>query len=102
MQAKSRYIVLFSDHNEKVLHLKELLQHLSVQTEIDNVENFQQLLNVLSKKFPDLIVVYANGSPQRFINYLKKLRNNYRTDEIPVYVFTSLPEKQTLEDMLKQ
>jgi CheY-like chemotaxis protein len=100
MQAKSRYIVLFYDSNENVLHMKELLQHVSVPTEVDAVENFQQLQDVLNKRLPDLIIVYANGSADRFITYLKSLRKNYRTEEIPVYVFTRLPEKQTLEDML--
>jgi DNA-binding response OmpR family regulator len=100
MQAKSRYIVLFYDHAEKVLPMKQLLQHESIPIELDCVEDFQQLLSILDKRLPDIIIVYANNSPDRFIGYLKNIRENYRTDEIPVYVFTQLPGKQTIEDIL--
>jgi CheY-like chemotaxis protein len=100
MQAKSRYIILFYDHSEKVLSMKQLLQHLPVHIETACVENFQQLEQFLDNRLPDLIIVYVNDPLTGYINHLKSLRVNNGIDEIPVYVFTELPEKQTLLDLL--
>jgi CheY-like chemotaxis protein len=100
MQAKSRYIILFYDHSENVLTMKQLLQHLPVHVEADCVENYQQLLAHLDNRLPDLIILYVNNSGKRFIDHLKSLRVNDGMDEIPVYVFTELPEKQTLIDLM--
>src|ERR1041385_2774351 len=100
MQAKSRYIILFYDHSEKVLTMKQLLQHLPVPVEADCVENFQQLEERLESRVPDLIIVYVNNPEVGHIDHLKTLRVNNGIDEIPVYVFTELPEKQTLMNLM--
>ena len=100
MQAKTRYIILFYDHSENVLSMKQLLQLLPVPIETDFVENFQQLQDSLDNRLPDLIIVYVNNPINRHIDYLKSLRINNGIDEIPVYVFTELPEKQTIVDLM--
>ena len=100
MQAKSRYIILFYDHCENVLSMKQLLKHLPVPVEADFVENFQQLLDHLDNRLPDFIIVYVNNPAKGYIDHLKSLRVNNGIDEIPVYVFTELPEKQTLIDLM--
>ena len=96
MQEKTRYIILFYDHSENVLSMKQLLHHLPVPIETECVENFQQLEDSLDKRIPDLIIVYVNNPVKGYIEHLKNLRVNNGIDEIPVYVFTELPEKQTL------
>ena len=96
MQEKTRYIILFYDHSENVLSMKQLLQHLPVPVETDCVENFQQLEDSLDKRVPDLIIVYVNNPEKGYMEHLKNLRVNNGIDEIPVYIFTELPEKQTL------
>ena len=100
MQEKTRYIILFYDHSENVLSLKQLLQHLPVPVEADCVENFQQLLDHLDNRLPDFIIVYVNNPAKGYIDHLKSLRVNIGIDEIPVYVFNELPEKQTLIDLM--
>ena len=100
MQAKSRYIVLFYDHCENIHSMKQLLHDLPVAIEADCVENFQQLLDHLDNRHPDLIIAYVNNPAKRFIDHLKSLRVNNGIDEIPVYVFNELPEKQTLIDLM--
>jgi DNA-binding response OmpR family regulator len=100
MQAKSRYIILFYDHCENVLSMKQLLHHLPVHVESDCVENFQQLLEHLDNRLPDFIIVFVNNPAKGYIEHLKSLRVNNGIDEIPVYVFTDLPEKQTLLDLM--
>jgi CheY-like chemotaxis protein len=100
MQVKPRYIILFYDHSENVLTMKQLLQHLPVPVETDVVENFQQLEDFLENRVPDLIIVYVNDPVKGYIDHLKSMRVNNGMDEIPVYVFTDLPEKQTLLDLM--
>jgi CheY-like chemotaxis protein len=100
MQAKSRYIVLFYDHGENGLSMKQLLHDLPVPVEAACVDNFQQLLDHLNDRLPDLIIVYVNNPVKRYIDHLKSLRVNVGIDEIPVYVFNELPEKQTLIDLM--
>ena len=100
MQVKPRYIILFYDHSENVLSMKQLLQHLPVPVETDVVENFQQLQDFLENRVPDLIIVYVNDPEKGYIDHLKSMRINNGMDEIPVYVFTDLPEKQTLIELM--
>jgi response regulator RpfG family c-di-GMP phosphodiesterase len=100
MQVKPRYIILFYDHSENVLSMKQLLQHLPVPVETDVVENFQQLQDFLENRVPDLIIVYVNNPEKGYIDHLKSMRINNGMDEIPVYVFTDLPEKQTLIELM--
>ena len=100
MQVKPRYIILFYDHSENVLSMKQLLQHLPVPVETDVVENFQQLQDFLENRVPDLIIVYVNDPVKGYIDNLKSMRVNNGMDEIPVYVFTDLPEKQTLIELM--
>jgi CheY-like chemotaxis protein len=100
MQVKPRYIILFYDHSENVLSMKQLLQHLPVPVETDVVENFQQLQDFLENRVPDLIIVYVNDPVKGYIDHLKSMRINNGMDEIPVYVFTDLPEKQTLIELM--
>jgi DNA-binding response OmpR family regulator len=80
--------------------MKQLLQHLPVPVEADCVENFQQLLEHLDNRLPEFIIVYVNNPAKGYIDHLKSLRVNNGIDEIPVYVFTELPEKQTLIDLM--
>ncbi len=100
MQVKPRYIILFYDHSENVLSMKQLLQHLPVPVETDVVENFQQLEEFLENRVPDIIIVYVNDPVKGYIDHLKSMRINNGMDEIPVYVFTDLPEKQTLIELM--
>jgi CheY-like chemotaxis protein len=100
MQVKPRYIILFYDHSENVLSMKQLLQHLPIPVETDVVENFQQLQDFLENRVPDLIIVYVNDPVKGYIDHLKSMRINNGMDEIPVYVFTDLPEKQTLIELM--
>ena len=80
--------------------MKQLLQHLPHPVETDCVENFQQLQRHLDIRLPDLIIVYVNNPATGYIEHLKTMRVNNGIDEIPVYVFTDLPEKQTLIDLM--
>jgi DNA-binding response OmpR family regulator len=82
--------------------MKQLLQHLPVPVETNSVENFQQLLDSIDNRLPDIIIVYVNDPVKRYIDYLKSLRVNNGMDEIPVYVFTALPEKQTLIELMAE
>lgn len=100
MQVKPKYIILFYDHSENVLSMKQLLQHLPFPIETDSVENFQQLLDFLDNRVPDLIIVYVNNPVNGYIDHLRSLRLNSGIDEVPVYVFTELPEKQTLIELM--
>jgi hypothetical protein len=80
--------------------MKQLLQHLPVPIETDCVENFQQLEQFLDNRLPDLIIVFVNNPEKGYIDHLKSLRINNGIDEIPVYIFTELPGKQTLLNLM--
>ena len=100
MQVKPRFIVLFYDHCDKVLPMQQLLQQLPTPVETVCVEKIQQLLEAVVLRSPDMIIVYVNNAATSSIDHLKSLRLNNGIDEIPVYVFTELPEKQTIIELL--
>ena len=95
-----RYIILFYDHSTKVLSMQQLLKELPGPLELASVEVFQQVLDLVEKRTPDAIVVYVNNPVNGYIDCLKNLRVNNGNDEIPVYVFTDLPEKEILFPLL--
>lgn len=96
MHSIPRYIILFYDHSTKVLSMVELLKQLPGPVEVITVEEFQQVLDQVNMKMPDAIIVYVNNPVNSYIDCLKNLRINNGIDEIPVYVFTALPEQDTI------
>lgn len=102
MQVKPRYIVLFYDQCDKVLPMQQLLERLPTPVETVCVEKIQQLLEAIDQKIPDCIIVYVNNSALGYIDNLKSMRLNDGIDDIPVYVFNELPEKQTLIELLEK
>ena len=76
MQAKSRYIVLFDDHCEDILSMKQLLHDLPVPVEADCVENFQQLLDHLDNRLPDFIIVYSSLTDLQNIEFCYREGSN--------------------------
>lgn len=96
----SRYIILFYDHSTKVLAMQHLLKQLPGPVEVISVEQFQHVLDLVENRSPDAIIVYVNNPVNGYIDCLKDLRINNGNDEIPVYVFTELPEKETLFGLL--
>jgi len=100
MQAESRYIVVFYDQCDKVLPMQQILQQPPTPVETICVEKIQQLLEAIDVKSPDMIIVYVNSSATSQMDYIRSLRLNNGIDEIPVYIFTELPEKQTIIELL--
>jgi CheY-like chemotaxis protein len=80
--------------------MQDLLKHLPGPVEVVSVEQFQHVLALLEGRLPDAIIVYVNNPVNGYIDCLKHLRVNNGNDEIPVYVFTNLPEKETLLSLL--
>jgi response regulator RpfG family c-di-GMP phosphodiesterase len=95
-----RYIILFYDHSTKVLSMQQLLNQMPDPVELVSVEHFQHVLKLVDQRVPDAIIVYVNNPVNGYIDCLKDLRINNGNDEIPVYVFTDLPERETLFGLL--
>jgi len=102
MPSIPRYIILFYDHSTKVLSMQQLLNQMPDPVEVVSVEHFQHALKLVDQRMPDAIIVYVNNPVNGYIDCLKDLRINNGNDEIPVYVFTDLPEKETLFGLLGQ
>jgi DNA-binding NarL/FixJ family response regulator len=102
MRVKPKFVILFYDHCDKALPMQQLLQQLPTPVETVCVEKVQQLFDAIHVKSPDIIIVYVNNSATSYIDYLKSLRLNNGIDEIPVYAFTELPEKQTIIELLSK
>jgi DNA-binding response OmpR family regulator len=80
--------------------MQHLLKQLPGPVEVISVEQFQHVLDLVENRSPDAIIVYVNNPVNGYIDCLKDLRINNGNDEIPVYVFTELPEKETLFGLL--
>ena len=102
MRSIPRYIILFYDHSTKVLSMQQLLRQMPGPVELVSVEHFQQVLELVEDRLPDAIIVFVNNPVNSYIDCLKDLRINNGNDEIPVFVFTELPEKETLAKLLWQ
>ena len=100
MRSIPRYIILFYDHSTKLLPMQQLLNQLPGPFELVSVEQFQQVLELVDQRLPDAIIVFVNNPVNGYIDCLKDLRINNGNDEVPVYVFTELPEKDTLLSLL--
>lgn len=78
----------------------DLLKQLPGPMEIVTVEQFQHVAEVVAAETPDAIIVLVNNPVNSFIDCLKNLRVNNGNDDIPIYVFTELPEKDTLQQLM--
>jgi DNA-binding NarL/FixJ family response regulator len=80
--------------------MQQLLNQMPDPVELVSVEHFQHVLKLVDQRVPDAIIVYVNNPVNGYIDCLKDLRINNGNDEIPVYVFTDLPERETLFGLL--
>ena len=100
MRSIPRYFILFYDHSTKVLSMQQLLNQMPGPVEVRSVEHFQHALELVEDRIPDAIIVFVNNPVNGYIDCLKDLRINNGNDEIPVFVFTELPEQETLFSLL--
>lgn len=80
--------------------MQQLLNQMPGEVEVVSVEHFQHVLKLVDERLPDAIIVYVNNPVNGYIDCLKDLRINNGNDEIPVFVFTELPEQETLFSLL--
>lgn len=99
---EERHILLISDDQQKASELHNVLVHYHPEIVMSIVEKFQQSDVSFSKQLPQLIILLFTASVNSHYTWLKKIRQTKKLNEIPVFVYSKLPEKQELQELLKE
>lgn len=102
MQARIKHILLVcSDARESTL-LQDLISNLYATVHITVAATSAQLAKQFPRITPDLIIIRADSEEKNTPRFLEKIRKNKKLDDIPVFVYTSMPGKKDLHNLLKK
>ena len=101
MQPVSKHIILLCDNNANATSWLNLFKGIEAPVELEIANSPQHLLLLIEKKLPDIIILFLSKQDNSVITYLKDLRNkDADIDEIPIFIYTMLPETEDVEEML--
>ena len=101
MQPATKHIVLLCDNNEHATCWLDLFKDLRASVDIKAATSLQHLLLLIEQRTPDAIVLSVNTPDSSYITYLKDLRRDDDMDQIPIYIYSALPGREDVQDLLK-
>ena len=102
MHSDTKHIALLCENQLHASSWLELFKDAQEPTDIQIAHNLDQLLTIVHKRCPDIIILFSNKPDNRVITYLKDIRNkDGETDETPIFIYTSLPSKDGIEDLFR-
>jgi DNA-binding response OmpR family regulator len=98
---KDRQIQLISDDQEKADLLRNVLLEYHPNVELKNVEKFQQSDIAFGKLLPGLIILLVTKPANSHMTWLKQIRIAKKLNEIPVFVYSELPGKIEMQELIR-
>jgi DNA-binding response OmpR family regulator len=107
-QKKLNSIMVGCDNETRAARLESLFTGFSPRVEVSITDSLEDLVKLLKKKLPDIIVLHFGKSGNGYMEWLKKIRKIKGIQEVPVIIYTGKtgePDKGLLEmlvDKLKK
>jgi CheY-like chemotaxis protein len=101
MQPATKHIILLCDNNELAKLWLNLFGNLQSAIEIKAAASLQHLLLLIEQQAPDAIVLSVNSPASSYITYLKDLRKDDDMDKVPIFIYTALPAKEDVTELLR-
>jgi DNA-binding response OmpR family regulator len=102
MRPDTKHIALLCENQKHASSWMELFKDAQEPTDIQIAHNLDQLLQIVQERCPDMIILFSNKPDNGVISYLKDIRNkDGQTDETPIFIYTSFPSKDGIEDLFR-
>lgn len=99
MKFPGKYIIIVCDDPQRSEVARRLFQETGNDAGIDVAHNAHELSVLLKARTPHLIVVHLVSDGERYITYLKTLREDMAIDHVPILVYPVLPDKAEIEKL---
>lgn len=98
---KEKHILLIGDDQEKSTVLHNVLTEYHPKVELKIVEKFQQSDISFGRQLPAMIILLVSEPDNTHMSWLKKIRVAKKLNEIPVFVYSELPKKDEMQELLR-
>jgi len=103
MEQRHKYIILFCTNCPQTQQLAQLLSEYWPQAKVQLVADVEALMACVARKTPDIILLPGVEKQDRyFISCIKMMRSKNEIDNIPVYVYNTIPVKKDLDLLWQQ
>ncbi len=102
---KTRHILLADDDRDDQLLFKESLEELSLSTQIETVQNGEQLMQLLNdekEQLPDILFLDLNMPRKNGFICLSEIKRTERLKRVPVIIFTTSYEPEIVNLLYKK
>ena len=92
MQSKKQTILIVEDE----VSIRSMIRFTLIKSDYDVLEagDTKQAQNIIAKRLPDLILLDWMLPQQSGVSYIKKLKNNEKTRNIPIIMLTAKVEEE--------
>ncbi len=91
------YVLLAEDDDDDFLVFSMAIKELSVKVVLSRAENGDILLKILDEKHPDILFLDLLMPCKDGRQCLKEIRANRKYDSLPIIIYTSLHDLETIE-----
>jgi len=102
MSSQLNHIILLCDDEKNGPEACHLIGSVDPFLQVHLVYNLDELLRALKTFIPKLIIVYVVGKDDIFSRYVKRLRKEMHLDSIPIYVYSVLPTREEIRNLMDQ
>lgn len=103
MEHRHKYIILFCTQSPQTQQLLQLLGEYWPRATVQLVADVEALIACVTRQMPDMIILPGvEKQDSYFISCIKMLRNKKEIDNIPVYVYNTIPVQKDLDQLWRQ
>lgn len=103
MKHRDTYVLLFGNNCAQTTQLVQLLREYWASATIHLVSDAEALMAGIVRQTPDMIIIPGvEKRDQYFISCIKMLRSKQEIDNIPVYVYNTIPVQKDLDQLWQQ
>ena len=101
MPTKIKNILLVCSDARELDLLQEFFSQAAAAVHLTVADNSRRLAHYLKENTPDLIIMRMDKSGEGNNRFLNVIRKNARLDEVPLFVYTTMPGIKELQGLLK-
>jgi len=99
--ALEHYVIFFCDDCDRLEPAITAFKKVQSGVVVHTSSTLEDLFSRISKKRPELLLLYFHDSGNSYVEILKAIRENKAATSIPLLVYHSLPEAAELENAFR-
>jgi CheY-like chemotaxis protein len=98
----AKNVLIAEDDDDDFFIFSEAIKEISITVILSRAENGEILIRLLEEKFPDMVFLDISMPCVDGRNCLQHIRSNRRYDDLPVIMYTSISDFETVEFCYRQ